>query len=226
MSVGAGPRQFPAGLNFGIAVGQIELDADRGSGAQRLRRENVHAIFTEIEENAFERGPVLDLKLYRNLQRHAERAPTFTLDEGGCGAQTALGLLRGNWFVENEVGAGAEDVAHFCLVAEQGDGYGFDARGGLAGVLQDERGAVRIIEVDDDSSQTFPRSGSTWIRDIHSRRRRRHNARAAESKLPLLLRPWKPRVLETSYAAHMWRMKSPRVKASEEPRREPAWQGQ
>ncbi len=55
-------------------------------------------------------------------------------------------------------------MAHFGLVAEQGDGDGIVAGGRLVGVLQDQGGAVRIVVVDDHGVEFLLRQAAERVR--------------------------------------------------------------
>ena len=122
-AVGIGPGDFTANIHR-RPIGKRETGTDDGGRTERLGRQNIHTVLAEIEQDAFHLGAVFNPKSYRKLDRHPEGAAAFALHQGHGGAQAGFGLLLRNGFVENEICAGAENVADFGLVAEQGDGYG------------------------------------------------------------------------------------------------------
>ena len=144
----------------------------------------------------FELRSVLDLKLNRNLNGNPERTPAFPLDQRCSGPQTGFGLFLTNRLVEDEVRARAEHVAHFCLVAEQGNGHRFDARRGLAGVLQYQRCTMRIVEVNNDGVKLLFGEAAQRFRIPTAGNSNTTAGEQRESALPLLLHPWKPKVQE------------------------------
>ena len=125
------------------------MSTDDGGRAQRLGRQNIQTVLAQVEQDAFHLRAVFHPESYRKLDRNPEGAPAFALHQGHGGAQAGFGLLLRNGFIENEICARAENVAHLGLVAEQGHGDGLVRGRRLVGVLQDQGGAVGIVVVDD-----------------------------------------------------------------------------
>ena len=96
-------------------------------------------------------APFSTRSLNRKLDWDPEGAAAFALHQGHGGAQAGFGVLLGNGFVENEICARPENMAHLGLVSQQGYSYGFVRGRRLVGVLQDQSGAMGIIVVNDHS---------------------------------------------------------------------------
>src|SRR5580693_5896296 len=151
LSVRVRPCHLPMSVNFKASIWQLKAEIQQRSRSLWFSRENVHAGFAQIKQNALGFASVRQRDFHRSLHGNAVSAPAFAIQQRGYGAQAGFGFVIGKWLVQHEVRAVAENRARLCGLRNQGHADGRVARIQPAGLVQHLTSSVGVVEVNHQS---------------------------------------------------------------------------
>src|SRR5271168_4652289 len=117
------PGYLPVRLNFKTVVGQLEAEIQERSDGLRFGRENVHAVFAQVQENALGLAAIGQNEVRRSLHGNAVGKAPLTIQQGGHRPQAGPSCVIGERLVQNEVGSAVENGADAGPFLNQSHGY-------------------------------------------------------------------------------------------------------
>src|SRR5580692_9267907 len=166
LSIGFGPCHLAVGLDFKSAVGQFETEMNQSSRNLRLSRQNVHSRLAEIKKDSFRFASIGQVEFHGNLHGHAIGAAPFAIQQSTDRAQAGPGAFLGEWLIEHEVRAAAQNIAGLDALCDQGHGYRSGSGIQPASFLEDLGGSLRALVVKRERVETMLLKPSHGTRKI------------------------------------------------------------